>query len=84
MLVIATGTPIVPSFGEFNPSTYTLTSMEDGLAVKEALKDSKNNAFALSAAALSALKCSMQRILGKHVTIIEREQHVMSRQLALK
>lgn len=85
MLVIATGArPIVPSFGEFNPDhVYTLTSMEDGLAVKEALKDSNKQRICVIGGGFIGLEVfDAAHLLGKHVTIIEREQHVMSRQFS--
>ncbi|MGY3569648.1 CoA-disulfide reductase [Vibrio paucivorans] len=85
MLVIATGArPIVPSFGEFNPErVYTLTSMEDGLAVKEALKDSNNQRVCVIGGGFIGLEVfDAAHELDKHVTIIEREQHVMSRQFS--
>ncbi|MCW8332533.1 CoA-disulfide reductase [Vibrio paucivorans] len=85
MLVIATGArPIVPAFGEFNPEhVYTLTSMEDGLAVKEALKDSNKQRICVIGGGFIGLEVfDAAHALGKHVTIIEREQHVMSRQFS--
>lgn len=85
MLVIATGArPIVPSFGEFTPEhVYTLTSMEDGLAVKEALKDSNKQRVCVIGGGFIGLEVfDAAHLLGKHVTIIEREQHVMSRQFS--
>ena len=85
MLVIATGArPIVPSFGEFNPEhVYTLTSMEDGLAVKEALKNaSKQRVCVIGAGFIGLEVFDAAHSLDKHVTIIEREQHIMSRQFS--
>ncbi|MGR4020082.1 CoA-disulfide reductase [Vibrio harveyi] len=85
MLVIATGArPIVPLFGEFNPEhVYTLTSMEDGLAVKEALKDNNKQRICVIGGGFIGLEVfDAAHLLGKHVTIIEREQHVMSRQFS--
>ncbi|MCG9555345.1 CoA-disulfide reductase [Vibrio sp. Isolate31] len=85
MMVIATGArPIVPSFGEYNlEHVYTLTSMEDGLAVKEALKDSDKQRVCVIGAGFIGLEVfDAAHGLGKHVTIIEREQHIMSRQFS--
>ncbi|MEZ8602251.1 CoA-disulfide reductase [Vibrio splendidus] len=85
MLVIATGArPIVPSFGEFNPEhVYTLTSMEDGLAVKEALKNaSKQRVCVIGAGFIGLEVFDAAHGLDKRVTIIEREQHIMSRQFS--
>ncbi|MDP2490628.1 CoA-disulfide reductase [Vibrio splendidus] len=85
MLVIATGArPIVPSFGEFNPEhVYTLTSMEDGLAVKEALKNaSKQRVCVIGAGFIGLEFFDAAHGLDKRVTIIEREQHIMSRQFS--
>lgn len=85
MLVIATGArPIVPPFGDFNPEhVYTLTSMEDGLAVKEALQDSSKQRVCVIGGGFIGLEVfDAAHLLNKHVTIIEREQHVMSRQFS--
>ncbi|WP_434568063.1 CoA-disulfide reductase [Vibrio chagasii] len=85
MVVIATGArPIVPSFGEYNSEhVYTLTSMEDGLAVKEALKDSDKQRVCVIGAGFIGLEVfDAAHGLDKHVTIIEREQHIMSRQFS--
>ncbi|MEZ8321683.1 CoA-disulfide reductase, partial [Vibrio splendidus] len=85
MLVIATGArPIVPSFGEFSPEhVYTLTSMEDGLAVKEALKNANKQRVCVIGAGFIGLEVfDAAHGLDKHVTIIEREQHIMSRQFS--
>lgn len=84
-LIIATGArPIIPSFGEFNPQdVYTLTSMEDGLAVKEALKDSTKQRVCVIGGGFIGLELfDAAHGLNKHVTIVEREQHVMSRQFS--
>ncbi|MEZ9998639.1 CoA-disulfide reductase [Vibrio lentus] len=85
MLVIATGArPIVPSFGEFNPEhVYTLTSMEDGLAAKEVLKNaSKQRVCVIGAGFIGLEVFDAAHGLDKRVTIIEREQHIMSRQFS--
>lgn len=85
MLVIATGArPIVPPFGDFNPEhVYTLTSMEDGLAVKEALQESSKQRVCVIGGGFIGLEVfDAAHLLNKHVTIIEREQHVMSRQFS--
>ncbi|MDK9759412.1 FAD-dependent oxidoreductase, partial [Vibrio sp. D173a] len=85
MLVIATGArPIVPPFGEYNPeNVHTLTSMEDGLAVKEALKNNSKQRICVIGGGFIGLEVfDAAHELGKDVTIIEREQHVMSRQFS--
>lgn len=85
MLVIATGArPIVPPFGEYNPeNVHTLTSMEDGLAVKEALKDSSKQRICVIGGGFIGLEVfDAAHELGKDITIIEREPHVMSRQFS--
>ncbi|MDK9737004.1 CoA-disulfide reductase [Vibrio sp. D404a] len=85
MLVIATGArPIVPPFGEYNPeNVHTLTSMEDGQAVKEALKNNSKQRICVIGGGFIGLEVfDAAHELGKDVTIIEREQHVMSRQFS--
>ena len=85
LLIIATGArPILPAFGEYNPEhVYTLTSQEDGLAVKEAFKDSSKQRVCVIGAGFIGLEVfDAAHGLDKHVTIIEREQHIMSRQFS--
>ena len=84
-LIIATGArPIMPNFGEYNDEfVYTLTSQEDGIAVKRALKDSSKQRIAVIGAGFIGLEVfDAAHGLGKHVTIIEREQQIMSQQFS--
>lgn len=85
MLIIATGArPVVPPFGEYNPEhVYTLTSQEDGLAVKKAFEDtSKQRVCVIGGGFIGLEVFDAAHLLSKDVTIIEREQHVMSRQFS--
>lgn len=84
-LIIATGArPVMPNFGEYNGEfVYTLTSREDGLAVKKALKDSSKQRVAVIGAGFIGLEVfDAAHGLGKHVTIIERESQIMSQQFS--
>ncbi|MGF1728735.1 CoA-disulfide reductase [Photobacterium kasasachensis] len=84
-LIIATGArPIVPNFGEYNTEhVYTLTSMEDGIAVKKALQDIDKPRVAIIGAGFIGLEVfDAAHDLGKQVTLIERESHIMSRQFS--
>ncbi|KAB1508850.1 CoA-disulfide reductase [Photobacterium damselae] len=84
-LIIATGArPVMPNFGEYNGEhVYTLTSQEDGLAVKNALKDSNRQRVAIIGAGFIGLEVfDAAHGLGKQVTIIERESQIMSQQFS--
>ncbi|MGR5421238.1 FAD-dependent oxidoreductase [Vibrio sp. PNB22_4_1] len=84
-LIIATGArPVVPNFGEYNDEyVYTLTSQEDGLAVKNALKDNQKQRVAVIGAGFIGLEVfDAAHELGKQVTIIERESQIMSQQFS--
>ncbi|MGF1697981.1 CoA-disulfide reductase [Vibrio lamellibrachiae] len=84
-LIVCTGArPIVPNFGEYNSEhVYTLTSMEDGLAVKEAFKNKElNNVCIIGAGFIGLEVFDAAEHLNKNVTIIEREATVMSRQFS--
>ncbi|HHF2869185.1 TPA: CoA-disulfide reductase [Vibrio alginolyticus] len=84
-LIIATGArPVMPNFGEYNGEhVYTLTSQEDGLAVKNALKDSHKQRVALIGAGFIGLEVfDAAHGLGKQVTIVERESQIMSQQFS--
>ncbi len=56
--------------------------MEDGLAVKEALKDSDKQQVCVIGAGLYDSVFDAAPGPDKHVTIIEREQHILSRQFS--
>ncbi|MEZ8990308.1 CoA-disulfide reductase [Vibrio breoganii] len=82
-VIICTGArPIVPSFGEYNPeNVFTLTSQEDGLAVKAAFAEEKNQNICVIGAGFIGLEVfDAADHLNKKVTIIERASRVMSRQ----
>ncbi|MGR5294243.1 CoA-disulfide reductase [Vibrio mediterranei] len=84
-LIICSGArPIVPPFGEYNrENVYTLTSQEDGLAVKEAFKDTSKQRVCIIGAGFIGLEVfDAAHMLGKDVTIVERENTVMSRQFS--
>lgn len=86
-LIIATGArPVMPNFGEYNEEfVYTLTSQEDGVAVKNALNDSSKQRVAVIGAGFIGLEVfDAAHGLGKHVTIIERESQIMSQQFSPK
>ena len=85
VLVIATGaTPIIPFFGEFKPdNVFTLTSLSDGLALKTALSDPENQRICVIGGGFIGLEVfDAAHGLGKQVTIIEREHHLMSKQFS--
>lgn len=84
-LIIATGArPIIPDLGQYNTKqVYTLTSMEDGIAVKEAMQDpSKLNVAIIGAGFIGLEMFDAAHDLGKNVTLIEREKHILSRQFS--
>lgn len=93
-LIIATGArPIVPDFNHYsaannketyNPEhVYTLTSMEDGIAVKQALQHQDKKKVAIIGAGFIGLEMfDAAYDLGKAVTLIEREPHIMNRQFS--
>ncbi|MGF1682488.1 CoA-disulfide reductase [Photobacterium minamisatsumaniensis] len=93
-LIIATGaSPIVPDFTayagnsekiEYNPNhVYTLTSMEDGIAVKQALQNTDKPRITIIGAGFIGLEMfDAAHDLGKEVILIEREAHIMSRQFS--
>ncbi|MCF7502651.1 CoA-disulfide reductase [Vibrio sp. L3-7] len=62
---------------------YTLTSMEDGVAVKQAMLSADKPRVAIIGAGFIGLEVfDAAHDLGKDVTIIEREAHIMSRQFS--
>ncbi|SEG36644.1 NADPH-dependent 2,4-dienoyl-CoA reductase, sulfur reductase [Vibrio hangzhouensis] len=84
-LIICSGArPVVPPFGEYTRDhVYTLTSQEDGLAVKEAFKDNSKQRICIIGAGFIGLEVfDAAHALGKDVTIVEREKTVMSRQFS--
>lgn len=84
-LIIATGArPIIPDLGQYNTKqVYTLTSMEDGIAVKKAMQDPSKPKIAIIGAGFIGLEMfDAAHDLGKDVTLIEREKHILSRQFS--
>ncbi|PQJ89917.1 CoA-disulfide reductase [Aliivibrio sifiae] len=84
-LIIATGArPIIPDLGQYNTKqVYTLTSMEDGIAVKKAMQDPSKPKIAIIGAGFIGLEMfDAAHDLGKNVTLIEREKHILSRQFS--
>lgn len=84
-LIISTGArPIVPNFGEYNPErVFTLTSQEDGIAVKEAFAKAENKRICVIGAGFIGLEVfDAADHLDKEVTIIERASRIMSRQFS--
>ncbi|WP_215403301.1 CoA-disulfide reductase [Vibrio gigantis] len=62
---------------------YTLTSMEDGTAVKQAMLAADKPRVAIIGAGFIGLEMlDAAHDLGKDITIIEREAHIMSRQFS--
>lgn len=84
-LIICTGAaPIVPAFGEYNQEhVFTLTSQEDGILVKKAFEDKNKKRVCIIGAGFIGLEVfDAAHHLGKEITIIEREAHIMSRQFS--
>ncbi|MGF1900165.1 CoA-disulfide reductase [Aliivibrio sifiae] len=84
-LIIATGArPIIPDLGHYNTKQiYTLTTMEDGIAVKKAMQDPSKPKVAIIGAGFIGLEMfDAAHDLGKNVTLIEREKHILSRQFS--
>ncbi|WP_373950378.1 FAD-dependent oxidoreductase [Vibrio pomeroyi] len=96
-LIIATGArPLIPDFAtsfrvgnheradsNSTEHVYTLTSMEDGVAVKQAMLAVDKPRVAIIGAGFIGLEMfDAAHDLGKDVTIIEREAHIMSRQFS--
>ena len=84
-LIICTGArPVVPDFGQYcRDNVFTLTSLEDGLALKAALKDPDKRQVCIIGAGFIGLEVfDTAHLMGKHITLLEREPHVMSRQFS--
>ncbi|MGL4676096.1 MAG: CoA-disulfide reductase [Brevinema sp.] len=78
-LVISTGaTPIIPKLEGINlKGIYTLTKMEDGIALKEALRTAKKIVI-IGAGFIGIEVAEAMRHQDKHVTIIEQKSRVVS------
>ena len=84
-LIICTGArPVVPDFGQYRRDhVFTLTSLEDGLALKAALNDPDKRQVCIIGAGFIGLEVfDTAHLMGKHITVLEREPHVMSRQFS--
>lgn len=84
-LIICTGArPMTPDFGEYSPdNVFTLTSQEDGIALKNVFKDKNKQKVCIIGGGFIGLEVfDAAHFLGKDITIIEREQHVMRRQFS--
>ena len=84
-LIICTGArPVVPNFGQYNSEhVFTLTSLEDGLALRTALNDPDKRQVCIIGAGFIGLEVfDSAHLLGKQITLIEREPHIMSRQFS--
>ncbi|UJF16837.1 CoA-disulfide reductase [Vibrio sp. SS-MA-C1-2] len=84
-LIICTGaTPIKPNFGSYNPKhVYTLTTQEDGLAVKEAFNNLDLKRICVIGAGFIGLEVfDSAHHLGKDVTVIEREASILTHQFS--
>lgn len=84
-LVICSGArPVVPDFGQYDKkNVFTLTSQEDGIALKESLNSKENQRVCVIGGGFIGLEVfDAAHHLGKKVTLIEREAHLMSRQFS--
>ena len=84
-LIICTGArPVVPDFGHYcRDNVFTLTSLEDGLALKAALNDPAKRQVCIIGAGFIGLEVfDTAHLMGKHLTLLEREPHIMSRQFS--
>lgn len=84
-LIISTGArPIVPNFGEYNKDNVTtLVDMADGDRLKALMADEANKNITIIGGGFIGLEVmDAAHHLGKNVTLIEREGHIMSRQFS--
>lgn len=80
-LMIATGaTPIVPAIKNINlKNVFTLHSMEDGLALKEAMKDSTLKNIAIVGAGFIGLEIvEAAKQYGKEISVFQREDRILN------
>lgn len=84
-LIIATGArPIVPDFGDYDPSqVHTLTNLDDGLALKAAFANPSNQHICIIGGGFIGLEVlDAAHELGKNITLIEREARLLSKQFS--
>lgn len=84
-LIICTGAyPISPQFGEYDAKNiFTLTSKEDGIALKTAFQDKTKQRVCIIGGGFIGLEVfDAAHSLQKNVTLIEREAHLMNRQFS--
>ncbi len=84
-LLICTGArPIVPNFGDYkHERVFTLTSLEDGLALKAALQQPDVQRVCIIGGGYIGMEMfDAAHDLHKQVTVIEREAHILSRQFS--
>lgn len=80
-LMIATGaSPIVPAIKNINlKNVFTLHSMEDGLALKEAMKDSTLKNIAIVGAGFIGLEIvEAAKQYGKEISVFQREDRILN------
>ncbi|MGL5021610.1 MAG: CoA-disulfide reductase [Mycoplasmatales bacterium] len=84
-LIIASGaSPIVPNFGKYNSAkVHTLTSLEDGLKVKELLKNKNNKNITIIGGGFIGLEImDVAHHLDKKITLIEMNDHILGNQFS--
>lgn len=84
-ILISTGAnPIVPNFGEYSKEKVTtLVSMADGVKLKSLLNQDENKKITIIGGGFIGLEVmDSAHHLGKEVTLIEREETIMSRQFS--
>ncbi len=84
-LIISSGAnPFIPNFGNYShDKVTTLVSMADGIKLRELLMDDKNKNIAIIGGGFIGLEVmDSAHHLGKNVTLIEREQTIMSNQFS--
>jgi NADPH-dependent 2,4-dienoyl-CoA reductase/sulfur reductase-like enzyme len=84
-LIIACGaSPIVPNFGDYKKDkVHTLTSLEDGIIVKELINQTNNQNITIIGGGFIGLEVlDMAHHLNKNVTLIEMNEQIMQNQFS--
>lgn len=84
-LIIASGaSPIVPNFGVYNKAkVHTLTSLEDGIKVRELMNQEANQNITIIGGGFIGLEVlDMAHHLNKNVTLIEMNERIMQNQFS--